>query len=56
MFDLDRVSIAKFFEPSQPDITPRSDVVVPDREGHWLGIRLGQGIAPFEGASPSPRP
>lgn len=35
-----RIAVAHLFEPGQPDVAPRSDVVVPDRDGDWPGVNL----------------
>jgi hypothetical protein len=39
-----RIAVSYLFEPSQPDVAPRSDVVVPDRDCDWPGVYLGHEV------------
>jgi hypothetical protein len=44
MLDSNHVAGAELFEPRQPDVTPRSYVVVPHRECDRAGVKLSHGM------------
>ena len=55
VLDANRELSTQLFEPSQPDIAPRSNVVVPDRECDWLLDIRHQKVSGV-GANRSPHP